>query len=168
LTVRTTSAGAGIVQRDHFDGLIAAFIHALDDAHDAAHIAGAIRDDQHVAAGIGRQMPVLGNQGRSMGTSWAALTFFMVMIWVTISSEVELTFSGKIDGRHLPLIGVRNDLDDLAGRHRHVAVHLQHRQERLIELRRRHGRRRQHGDLGVDAGIDDEILAGDFATAWMI
>ena len=30
-----------------------------------------------------------------MGTSCAALTFFKLMTWVTISSEVALTFSGK-------------------------------------------------------------------------
>ncbi len=56
--------GAGIVQGDDLDGFIAAVIHALDDAHDAAHIAGAIRNDQHIAAGIGRQMPI----GRHQGT----------------------------------------------------------------------------------------------------
>ncbi len=46
--------GAGIVQRNHLNGFIAALVHALDDAHHAAHIAGAIRDDQHVA---GRDRP---------------------------------------------------------------------------------------------------------------
>src|SRR6185312_8625096 len=40
---------AGVVQREHLDGFIAALVHALDDAHDAVHVAGAVRDDQHVA-----------------------------------------------------------------------------------------------------------------------
>ena len=50
--------GTGVLQRDDFDRLIAALVHALDNAHHAAHVAGPIRNDQHVARGIGREMPI--------------------------------------------------------------------------------------------------------------
>jgi len=73
----------------------AAFVHALDDFHDAADVARAVRNDEYISIRIGRQMSLLRNSGRSSGTNWAALTFFTVMIWVTISSEFELTLFGK-------------------------------------------------------------------------
>ena len=54
-------------------------------------------------------------------------------------------------------------LIDVARRHGDEAVHLQDRQERLVERVRRHRRRRQHRHLRAHARIDDEVLARDLA-----
>jgi hypothetical protein len=65
-TLKTESClshdGCATVQRNHFDRLVAAFIHALDDFHDAADVAGAIRDDEYISTRIGRQMTLLRDQ----------------------------------------------------------------------------------------------------------
>ena len=57
------------------------------------------------------------------------------MTCVTISSEVRADALGQVVAGHLADVGVRQDLDDVAGGHGDEAVHLQDRQERLVELR---------------------------------
>ncbi len=154
---------AGIVQRDDIDRFIAAFIHALDDFHDAVHVAGAIRDDQHVPGRIGRQMALLRDQRPQQGHQ---LRRADVLHGDDLSDHLVrggAHVARQVDGGQLPGVGVRNDLDHLARRHRDIAVDLQHRQEGFVERCRGHRGRRQHGDLGVDARIDDEILAGHLA-----
>ena len=155
--------GAGILQRDHLDRLVAAFIHALDDLHDARHVAGAIRDDQHVAALVGREVALLGYQRAQEGHE-------LLRADVLHGDDLrdDLVRGGtharrQIERGGLPHVGVGDDLDDLSRRHRGIPVHLKHGEERLIEGLRRHRRRRQHGYLGIDARIDDEVLAGHLA-----
>ena len=66
---------------------------------------------------------------------------------------------GQVDRGELARIGIGQDLDHVARRHRDEAVHLQDRQERLVEGRRRHRGRREHRHLGAHPRVDDEVLA---------
>src|SRR6185503_11669610 len=63
--------------------------------------------------------------------------------------------------RQLARVRVGNDLDRVTGGHGDEAVHLQDRQERLVERVRRHRRRGEDRHLGTYARIDDESLTGD-------
>ena len=64
---------------------------------------------------------------------------------------------------HLPGVGIRQDLDDIAGRYRDEAIDGKYRQKGFVECIRTHRRHRQHGDLRLDPGIENEVLAGDLA-----
>ena len=65
---------------------------------------------------------------------------------------------GQLDAGNLARVGVRDDFHHVPGRHGDEAVHLQDGQECLVERRRRHRRRGQHGDLRAYPRIDDEGL----------
>ena len=65
--------------------------------------------------------------------------------------------------RYLPRVGIGQDLDDVAALYRHEAVNVQDGEEGLVEGLRGHGRGGEHGDLGLHAGVDDEVAAGDVA-----
>ena len=74
-----------------------------------------------------------GISGRSTGTSCAALTFSTAITCVMSSSEPGCTRSGR------SMLGIWRALasgtisDDAAGFHGHELVHLQQRQEGLVE-----------------------------------
>ncbi len=66
----------------------------------------------------------------------------------------------QVDRGKRARIGVRQDLHHVAGLHGDEPMHLQNRQECLIEGRGGHRRRGQHRDLRAHARIEDEILVG--------
>ncbi len=91
-------------------------------------------EDQQVGGGGGPPCARLcGIRGLSTCTSCAAGTLFTATTCVTNSSDVELIPIGQVVARQLPGIGVRNDLDQVAGGDGDEAVDLQDREERLIE-----------------------------------
>ncbi len=69
----------------------------------------------------------------------------------------------QIVARQQARVRIREDLDDVARGHRDEAVHLQDRQERLVERVRRHRRRGQDRHLRAHARVHDEVLAGHLA-----
>jgi len=86
----------GVLQWHDLHVRIAHLIDALDDAHDAVHVIGAIGDYENVRGRIGGEVAVLRNERRRrIGTSCAAFTLFTAITCVTISSELELTWSGR-------------------------------------------------------------------------
>ena len=66
----------------------------------------------------------------------------------------------QVVGGHRAHVRVGHDLDDIAGRYGDEAVHLQDRQEGLVELVRRHRRGRDEVHLRAHARVDDEVAAG--------
>ncbi len=156
--------GARILQPHDVDFLVAAQVDALDDAHHAADVAGAVRDDQHVRGRIRDQVAVLRDQRPQHRHELRGAH-------VAHADDLRDEFVGAaVDplrqvflARPLTRVGVRNDLDGVAGRYRDEAVHLQDRQERLVEGFRRHRRRGQDRYLRAHARIDDEGLTRDLA-----
>ena len=153
--------GGRMLERKDVHFLVAALIDALDDAHNPVHVVGAIGNDQHVRAGVGREMPVLRNQRpqhrhQLRGANVLDCNDLGNDLIGRGADAIRQVVTG-----YLARIGIRNDLDDLACGHRNEAVHLEDCEERLIERIGRHGRVRQHRDLGADTRIDDEVLAGD-------
>ena len=143
--------------------LVAAAVDALDDAHDAVHVRGAVRDDQHVGARVGREMRRLRHhrpQDRHQlpGGDIPDLHHLGHDLVGGRADAVR-----QVVCRHLPGVEVRQHLDHVAGWHGDVVVDLQDREEGLVEGVRAHRRRRQHRHLGAHARIDDEALAGHLA-----
>ncbi len=88
------------------------------------------------------------------------------MTWVTISSEVRADVIRQVDRRaSARALASGTIFTTLPDGHGDEAVHLQDRQERLVEGRRRHRRRGQHRHLRAHPRVDDEVLAGGAATA---
>jgi hypothetical protein len=149
----------GALQRDHVEVGIAALVDPADDAQQAIHVVGAIGQDQHVGAGdrgevgvLRHQRPQHRHQLRGVGVlQQHDLRHHLV------GGAADAV--GQVVARQLAHVLVEQHLDHVAGRHGREAVHLQDRQERLVELVRRHRRRGQHRHLRLDARVDDEVLA---------
>ena len=155
--------GARVLQRNHVDFLVARLVDALDDARHAIHVRRAVRDDQHVRCRVGGEMAVLRDQRPQ---DRHQLRGADVLDGDDLRDDLvggRTHARGQVVGGQLAGIRVRQDLDHLARRDGHEAVHLQDRQERLVEGVGRHRRRGNHRDLCPDPRIDDEVLAGDRA-----
>jgi hypothetical protein len=125
--------GACVLQLHDVDRLVALLVDALDDAHHATHVRGAVRDDQHVRGRIGREVPVLRDQRPQ---DRHQLRGAHVLDGDHLRDDLvggRADARGQVVGRDLARIGVRDDLDRVAGGHRDEAVHLQDGQEGLVE-----------------------------------
>ena len=126
-------AGRGVLQVDDVDVVVALLVDALDDAHHAAHVAGAVREDEDVAVGIGGHVRGLRHQRTQHRHE---LRGIHVVDRDDLRDQLigaRLHARGQVDVRHLPRVGVRHDLDDAAGFHGDELVHRQQREERFVE-----------------------------------
>ncbi len=155
-----TISGGRVLQRHDLDVLVAGLVDAPDDAEHAIHVGGAIRDDQHVAAGVRDEVPVLRDQRPQ---DRHELRGADVVQLHDLGGEVIGTrrTRGADLARELPRRGVRDNLDQVAAVDGDVAVHLQDRQECLVQCVRAERRRRQQRHAARDTRVEDEILAGD-------
>ena len=151
-----------VYQPNDFVFLVAFQVNAPNNAQYAVDVGRTVGNDQQVGGRMRCQVPVLRDQ------------------W---SQDRDQLRGGDIPDRyhpghdvirslpachvfpagHLPRVGVRQNLDNVARRDRNKPVDRQNRQECLVEGVRAHRRSRQHRYLGRDSRINDEILAGNFA-----
>ena len=153
--------GSGRVgERHDLDVLVADLVDAPDDFHHAVHVAGAVGDDEDVRGRVGHQVAVLRDhrpQDRHQLRRGDVLDIHHLRDDLVRGGTHVV---GQVERGHLPRIGIGQDLHHVPGGHGDEAVHLQDREERLVEGGRRHGGRRQHGHLRAYARVDDEGLAG--------
>ena len=126
-------AGRGMLQVDDVDLVVALLVDAIDDAHHAADVAGAIRNDEDVAGRIGRQVRGLRHQRAQHRHQLRRIHVFDGDDLGDELFRTGITRSGQIPVGHLAGVGIRHDLDDAAGFHGDELVDLQQRQEGLVE-----------------------------------
>ena len=154
---------ARVLEPYEIDIVIAGAIEALDDPLQAVDVARAIGNDERVRAGDVREVTLLRNQ-RSQGRH--QLRGIHVLNLDHLCDDLvrgRAHAIRQVVRRHLARVRVGQDLRDIARLHRHEAVHLQDRQECLIERLGRHRCRREDRDVRAHAGVDDERAAGDRA-----
>ena len=147
-------------QSHNLDILVAGLIDSANNADDPGYVSCSIRDDQHVRPGMRGKVAVLRNQRAQY---WYQLSRADVLDLQNLRNDI-VTTRGALGTQRtceLPCRSVRDNFDDVARFQGYEAVHLQNREKRLVESFGRHGRRRQHRDLRVDARIDNEIFLGD-------
>ena len=151
-----------VLQRHDLHVLVSHLVDALDDAHDARHVVGVIGDDEDVGGGVGDQVPVLRNHRPQNRHQLRCADVPDVDHLGHDLVRARAHAIGQIDARQLARVRVGQDLDHVPvpGWHGDEAIHLEDRQERLVERRRRHRRRGQHGHLRPHPRVDDEVLAG--------
>src|SRR5680860_988750 len=143
-------AGRGVFHPDHFYRIADRIIHAFHDLLDPVDVGGAIGNDQRVVRGIRRQMTLLWNQRPQDGYELRGRN--TIDVDDARDQLVALAAVGKLRGT---LFGgnIRYDLDDLADWYGGVTVHLQHRQQDLIDLVLVHRLGGNHRDLRLDSGV---------------
>jgi len=154
---------AGVLQRHDLHVLVPHLVDSPDDAHHAVHVARAVGDDEDVGGRVGDQVAVLRDhrpQDRhERGRAHVADIEHLGDDLIRGGAHPV----GKVDRRDLPRVGIGQDLHHVAGGHRDEPVHLQDREERLVEGVRGHRRRGEHRHLRAHARVDDEVLAGGSA-----
>ena len=105
-------AGRRVLQVDDVDFVVALLVDALDDAHDAADVAGAVGEDEDVAGGVGRHVSRLRHQR-------AQHRHQLRGVHVLDGDHLRDQFVGagahavrQVDVGHLARVGIGNDLDD--------------------------------------------------------
>jgi len=155
--------GARVLEPDELDFIVARTIEALDDAHQTMNVVGAVGNDEGVCARDVGEVALLRDertQARNeLGGAHVSYIDDVRDDLVGVGADP----LGQVVRRPLTRVLIGQDLRDVARLDGHEAVHLQDRQERLIEGVRRHRRRRQDRHVRAHARIDDERLAGDGA-----
>ncbi len=152
--------GKGMLQLDHQHILGLGIIQIGNNGFHPADIVQVITDDQ----GIGRphcsQMAILGNQGpqyrhqlfhrRVFHRNHPGDQLFAARLALVHQWQVALLGGG-----------VGNNLDDVAGGHRSITMHLQHRQKQLVHFRGRQGLGGHHRHVpGAHPRVHHEIFTG--------
>jgi hypothetical protein len=149
-----------MLQWNNFDFVfLAGHINPRDDLSDTIDIDGAIRNDQHVTGLIRHHMALLRNHGPQDGHQLRGGD--VLQLDDPGDHLIALAIIPRPGHSHPGLFGIDigDDLDDFSGGHGGKTMHLQHRQEDLIDLILIKGLAGDDGDLALDPGVDDEILA---------
>ena len=146
-----------MLQRHHLDVVVARQVNAANDADQSRYVRGAVRNDQHIRAGVRRQVSELRYQGpqnrHELGRA-DVLHLNNLRHNVVGASGI----AGAEGAGILPGCRIWNDLDDVATLHRGELMHLENRKERFVKCLRRHWCGRQHRDFCIDPRVDNEIL----------
>ena len=153
-------AGRRVLQREDLHVLIPDLVDALDDAHHAVHVAGAVGDDQNVGGRVGGQVRVrrLQRPQDRHELRRGDVSDVDHLRHDLIGGPAHAV--RQIDRGDLASIGIRHDLHDIPRRHGNETVHLQHREKCLVKGGRRHRRRGEHRHLRAHARVEDEVLTG--------
>ena len=122
------------LQRDHVDIGVADLIDTRNDAHHAVNVTGPIRQDQDVRARHGGELRVLRHQRPQHRDQLRGVDVLDRQHLRHHFIRGRADSVGQIVGRVLAHVGVRDDLDDIAGGDGDKAVYLQDGQERLVKL----------------------------------
>ncbi len=145
-----------MLQGDDLDVLVAGQVDAANDADHPRHVAGPVRDDQHVGSRMRREVAELRDQGPQ---NRHELCGAHVLDLDHLGDDIVV--AGGAAGSHRRAVlargGVRDDLDDVAALHCRKLMHFQNGQECLVERVGRHRRLRQHRYLGIHPRVDDEV-----------
>ena len=121
-----------MLQRDNLNVLITGLVNAVDNVDHARNVGGTVRDDEHVAAGMCDQVTVLRNQWPQDGNELGRADIAQLDDGCGHVIGPRGTFNSHATGE-LPGRRVRDDLDQIAAIDRYVAVHLEDRQESLVQ-----------------------------------
>ena len=153
-----------MLQGNHLYLAVADLVDAADDADQAFDVDGAVGNDQHVGGRVGRQVSLLRHQRPQ--DRHQLCRGHIVHLYHAGDHFITTTRRRIVGGGNAVLLGihVRYDLDHFAAGNGSEAVHLENRQEHLVNLVAVHRPGGHHRDLALDARVDDEIAVGNLGN----